>query len=129
MMLGGDPNGLPFKDWAFETWREKYGTKPPWIPKDYAMLANALKAYGGEEYARAAWRAFLASEEPFYAGHEPRKFLASMGRWSQPAKPQKQVGKDIYSERLKIMQAVDRDPQFTTEQQRRDEYARRARGG
>ncbi len=80
-MIGGDPNGVPFHQFCHQEWRDKYGIKPPWLVKDYASLARALKVSASEEIARAAWRAYLASTDPFYQGHSPTKFVHSIDRW------------------------------------------------
>ena len=80
-MLGGDENGVLFKDWAWEEWKAKYGTSPPWSKKEFAQLADARHRIDTEQVAREAWTKFLASTDEFYAGHEPGKFLYSLSRW------------------------------------------------
>lgn len=86
-MLNGDANGVQFKDFCFESWREKHGSKPPWGPKDYVLLANAHKRFEDEESSRRAWTAFLATDEPFLAGHDPGKFMLTISRWASILKP------------------------------------------
>lgn len=134
-MLHGDPNGLPFKDWAWEEWRDKYGVKAPWLGKDFVVMANALKALGDEATARAAWTAFLASDDLFYQGHEPGKFLASLSRWAAKTKP-KSARRDKmhedpkWAERkaalLQIYREVAADASIP-ETEKRDECSRRFR--
>ncbi len=124
MMLGGDSNGVPFHVFCHDEWRDKYGDKPPWLAKDYTQLATALKALGGEEKARAAWRMFLASTDQFYEGHPPGKFLGSLSRWVAKApKPQKQVEGEAVSAALrraglmaKIYAEVEKDNSIPPDQ-------------
>ncbi len=132
-MIHGDSNGVPFHVFCHDEWRDKHGDKPPWLAKDYTQLATALKALGGEEKARAAWRMFLASTDPFYEGHPPGKFLASMSRWVAKAKPQRQVEGEAVSAALKraglmakIYAEVDRDPSIH-EAEKKNEASRRCR--
>ena len=128
-MLAGDSDGVPWADFCFQEWRETHGFDPPWSKLEYVKLNLALKRLNSEDVARAAWKAFLDSDDQYSEGHAPGLFLATLAKWTVRAakkKPQKRVGEDVYSERLKIMQAVYEDPQFTTELERRNEYKRRA---
>ena len=129
-MLGGDQNGLAFRDWAFICWRDRYGTKAPWLPKDFVILARALAAFEDEATARAAWTAFLDSQDPFYAGHEPGKFLVSLSRWGAKAKPRpsrKPSEDDVRTVALiRIHREVSQDPNIP-ESGKRDECSRRYR--
>ena len=71
------------QDWAHSQWTTAYGQKPTWGPAEWKCLAVAIKRSGDSFNGR--WQAFLASKEPFYRGHNPRKFLADLDRWFQPA--------------------------------------------
>jgi hypothetical protein len=68
-------------------------------------LAAALKISESEQIARAAWRAYLASTDPFYTGHSPRKFLQSIDRWTvvviPPPKAPKSAITDEYAAELR----------------------------
>jgi hypothetical protein len=134
-MLGGDENGQPFKDWAFEEWRSKYSVKPPWLTKQFVALAGALKVSESEEVARAAWSSYLASTDPFYEGHPPTKFLQSIDRWTVKAKPRnlhrdKMRDDDPWAQRTKALQRiyaeVHADPSIH-ELDKRSECSRRFR--
>ena len=85
--MGGDSNGVPFKDFAWEEWKAKYGTSPPWGKVEFIILAEARHRIDTEELARTAWTKFLASPVPFFAGHEPKKFLASLSQWVAASVP------------------------------------------
>jgi hypothetical protein len=110
--MGGDETGVPWKDWAWQCWNDRYGTKAPWLAKDFVILAKALSAFEDEATARAAWTAFLASEDPFYAGHEPGKFLASLGRWipKQPRQRRDPMNEsDDYKRRAAALVRIHRE--------------------
>lgn len=79
--MGNGSVTKPFAAYAHDRWREVYGTKPPWLRKDYIKLEAAHKAIGDADVARAAWDRFLAETDFFYQGHEPGKFLAQLSRW------------------------------------------------
>jgi hypothetical protein len=91
--MGGDSNGVPFKDFAWEEWKSKYGTSPPWGKKEFVQLADARSRLDTEQLSREAWAKFLADADPFYTGHEPGKFLFSLSRWVAKAVP-KQLRRD-----------------------------------
>ena len=80
-MLGGDENGVLFKDFAWESWKDRYGTSPPWGPKEFKILHEARHRIDTEQVARDAWAKYLNSTDEFYTGHEPGKFLSSLSRW------------------------------------------------
>lgn len=80
--LGGDAAGVLFPVWAWEEWKSRYGTSPPWGKKEMAQLHEARQRLDTEQLAREAWMAFLTSTDPFYEGHEPGKFLSSLSRWT-----------------------------------------------
>ena len=128
-MLGGDAVGVSFKDWAFEQWREKYGTKPPWGKVEYISLATALERLDTEDEARAAWDAYLACDEPFYQGHAPRLFLRDLGKWVGRYKRPKPVEQEdpVRARMLKILLEVERDPSIP-EDKKRLEAAKRWKG-
>jgi hypothetical protein len=127
-MNGGDSNGWPFKDWAFEQWRAKYGTKPPWGKVDFIKLSTARERFDTEDLARAAWDAYLASTDEFYAGHDPGHFLSSLSRWvaKAPKAPVRHSDADEarYAEMRRILREVERDPSIP-EDKKRVEAAKR----
>jgi hypothetical protein len=131
-MMGGDLDGAPIRwsEWCYESWKLQYGIKPPWGGPEFAQLATARKRFESEELARAAWRAFLESGDPFYAGKEPKMFLSSLSRWivKVPAKRKKpeQVEGEAIVARQRIMREVYQDASIP-EAEKRNEYARRAR--
>ena len=131
-MIGGDSNGVPFHTFCFEEWKSKYGTKPPWLKVDYIELAKARTTFESEDIARAAWQKFLASDDPFYAGHEPRKFLSSLGRWvpKQRLRRDKMRDDGPWAERtaalVELHRQVNADDSIP-EAGKRDEVSRRFR--
>ena len=85
--MGGDSNGVAWKDFCWEEWKAKYGTSPPWGKIEFIVLAETRHRIDTEDLARAAWTKFLASPNPFFQGHEPKKFLASLSQWVAAAVP------------------------------------------
>ena len=79
--MGGDKNGVLFRDFAWQSWLDKYGTSPPWGKREFANLHEARSRIDTEQVARDAWKAFLDNQEPFFAGHQPGKFLLELGRF------------------------------------------------
>ena len=111
-MIGGDPNGVPFKDWAWSEWRDKYGVKPPWGAREFTNLAAARSRFDDEALARAAWTVYLANTEPFYEGHGPGKFLFDLGKWTAKAPrpvPKPSDEKSAILKRAAAMAAVVRE--------------------
>ena len=108
-MLGGDENGIPFKDFCFEEWRAKYGVKPPWMKKDYMILAAALKTLGDEAQARSCWKSFLQNKDPFNFGHSPGKFVFNLSMWAavapKPPQPKSKSRNDELLDRMAQAQA------------------------
>jgi len=128
-MIHGDETAVPFKDWAFEEWRTKYGVKPPWGKREYTNLAAARSRFDTEELARAAWSTYLKNSEPFYEGHGPGKFLYDLGKWTAkvPKRPQKQVEGEavVRAQRMaKIYAEVERDASIP-EAEKKNEASRR----
>jgi hypothetical protein len=134
-MMGGDSNGVPFKDWAFKEWGDKYGVKAPWMPVDFIKLAKARAQFESEDLARAAWTAYLNNQEPFFAGHDPGRFLSNLSRFIVRAKPKKlhrdpMREDDIWSRKtaalIRIHREVACDDTIPNEK-KRDECSRRFR--
>lgn len=134
-MLGGDAVGVPFRVFYYESWKNHYHVKPPWLVKDFVALAAALKVSESEQVARGAFTAYLASTDPFYEGHSPTKFLKSIGRWTVRSRPRsmhrdKMRDDGPYAERTKALQVihaeVDRDATIP-KAEKRNEAARRFR--
>ena len=131
-LIGGDGNGVLFKDFCWEEWKAKYGTSPPWRNKEFAQLADARHRIDTEQVARDAWTKFLADPEPFYAGHEPGKFLSSLSRWVAKSVPRQRRDKmqmdDKWSERtnylVQLHKEVNADDSIH-ELKKRDEVSRR----
>jgi hypothetical protein len=130
-MLGGDEAGWPFKDWAYQLWFDKYRVKPPWLTADYVSLSKALKISESEAVARAAWKAYLASDDDFYQGHSPRKFLYSIDRWTVKAVPKPErketfPGAARAAAMARVVAEVSRDESIP-ESEKRAEMSRRWR--
>ena len=132
-VMGGDPNGVLFKDWAWEEWRTKYGVKPPWGAREFTNLAAARSRFDDEALARAAWTVYLANTEPFYEGHGPGKFLFELGKWiakaPRPAvakKPETYPGAERAAKMVAILKEVEADDTIPATM-KRDEMARRWR--
>ena len=130
-MLAGDPIGVPFNDWAFIEWGEKYGTKAPWGKVEFIALATALSRFESETIARGAWTNYLACDDPFYRGHSPRLFLASLGRWTPKvprARRDKMQPDDIWKQKadalVRLHKEVNEDESIP-ELRKRDEVSRR----
>jgi hypothetical protein len=126
--------GVLFKDFCWQEWKDKYSTSPPWGKKEFAQLAEARARLDTEDLARSAWASFMQSTDSFHEGHSPGQFLFSLSKMTARAVkaiPKKQLQGEAVSQameaRRKIMMEVRADPKLTTELQRRDEYARRAR--
>jgi len=87
----GDPKNTPFgkfKDWAWEEWKNSHqGKKPSWGKSEWACLHTAYVRIGSDEEARARWRRFLEEGESFFQGHNPKKFLSELDRWTEKARP------------------------------------------
>ena len=132
-MIGGDPNGVPFHAFAFVEWRDKYGVKPPWGKVEYMKLAAALKRFDEPEQARAAWLAFLADPDPYYQGHAPGLFIATLSKWTvkgipKPApRPEKFPGSERAAKMVAILREVEADATIPATM-KRDEMARRWKG-
>lgn len=84
-MLGGDANGVTFRDFCWESWKSLYGTSPPWGNKEFAQLHEARQRIDTEQLAREAWSKFMASTDPFHEGHSPGKFLYSLSEMTARA--------------------------------------------
>ena len=134
-LIGGDPNGVPFKDWAWSEWRDKYGTSPPWRNKEFAQLADARSRLDTEQLAREAWMMFLASNEPFHEGHSPGQFLYSLSKMTARAvkaipKPKQAAtfpGAERAAKMVEILREVEADATIPGPM-KRDEMARRWKG-
>jgi len=132
-MLHGDADGVPWADFCFQEWRETHGFDPPWSKLEYVKLNLALKRLNSEDVARAAWKAFLDSDDQYSEGHAPGLFLATLAKWTVRAakkKPQKQVGSGvaaIYAARAELLREIERDPRFPSVREQRDEYSRRVK--
>ena len=130
-MMGGDSNGVLFKDYCWQEWKDKYGTKPPWKTKEFTQLADARSRFDDEDLARSTWNTFLKSEDPFHEGHSPGQFLYSLSKMTARAakvKPQKQVEGEGVSRLLRrmaeIAAEVDKDHTIP-ESERQNEYKKR----
>ena len=134
-VMGGDPNGVPFKDWAWSEWRDKYGTSPPWRNKEFAQLADARSRLDTEQLAREAWMMFLASNEPFHEGHSPGQFLYSLSKMTARAvkaipKPKQAAtfpGAERAAKMVEILREVEADATIP-QAMKRDEMAKRWKG-
>lgn len=129
-MIGGDLHAPAFKDFCHQEWKDKYGIKPPWLAKDYVCLANVLRVVD-DPVARAAWKAYLASDDDFYQGHSPRKFLSSIDRWTVKAVPKVErketfPGAARAAAMARVVAEVSRDESIP-ESEKRAEMSRRWR--
>lgn len=130
--MGGDPNGVPFHVFAFEEWRAKYGTKPPWGKREFTNLAAARSRFDTEDLARAAWTVYLKNTDTFFEGHGPSKFLMELGKWvakAPKAQPKKQAdGEAVARSRrmAKIYAEVERDSAIP-DSEKKNEASRRCR--
>lgn len=142
-MLGGDEDGVLFKDWAWEEWKSKYGTSPPWMPKDFVILHKARNLMETEHVAREAWTAYLNDTTPFYEGHGPGLFLNNLSRFlvrvvktiprSETFKPLGTVARESFpgaaraARMVEILKEVEADATIP-QTMKRDEMARRWKG-
>ena len=135
--MGGDSNGVPFKDFAWEEWKAKYGTSPPWGKKEFVQLHEARQRLDTEELARAAWTKFMQSTDSFHEGHSPGQFLYSLSKMtaravaSIPRQRRDKMQEDpAYAGRaealLQIHKDVNSDDSIPNER-KRDECSRRFR--
>ena len=81
-------------DWAYEQWTTEHGAEPTWGKVEWASLNRAIKRSGTT--FRGRWTAYLANTEPFYAGHNPRKFILDLDKWAATAAPLRRQTHDEY---------------------------------
>jgi hypothetical protein len=133
--MGGDSNGVPFKDFAWEEWKSKYGTSPPWGKKEFVQLYDARQRLDTEELARAAWTKFMQSTDPFHEGHSPGQFLYSLSKMTARAvkaipKPKQAAtfpGAERAAKMVAILKEVEADDTIPATM-KRDEMAKRWKG-
>ena len=115
-----------FADFCFQAWKRKYGHEPPWSQADYAILSKAKKQLQGrEDVAELSWATFLANTDEFWKGHEPKMFLARLAKFATYPKRMIVPETDEKLERMReAMREVYADPQYTTEQERRDAWVK-----
>ena len=129
-MMGGDSNGVLFKDFCWAEWRDKYGIKPPWGGREFTNLAAARSRFDNEDEARAAWLVYLKNTDTFFEGHGPGKFLMELSKFvaraakTLPKKPASFPGAERAAEMVRIRMEVERDASIP-ESSKRDEMSRR----
>lgn len=72
---------VEFRDFAFESWKKKYGQKPTWGKPEFVCLVKAFKRVGDFRDAKDRWLMFLLESSDFFRGHNPKKFLFDLDRW------------------------------------------------
>ena len=79
---------VKFKAGAFEAYKVKFRKKPAWGGAEYRSLQTALEKldYDVPE-AIKRWSVFLEDPDPFYKGHDPKKFASNPDRWVENADP------------------------------------------
>lgn len=127
--LGGDAQGVLFKDYCWAEWQAEYGYKPTWRDKEFKQLHDALSRFEDEETARMAWSIFMKCKDEFFKGHSPGKFLVDLGRWmpKRRNRTQAQEQGELAARAIrmaKIAAEVDADP-AVPRGARKDEYKRR----
>ena len=69
-----------FRDWAMSHWERGHGEKPPWGPPEFKCLRTGFKRL---EDPKTSWLNFLATEETYFSGHSPKKWVADLGRFQK----------------------------------------------
>ena len=70
-----------FKDWAWQTWTEHHQIECPWGSGEFKQLHNLYKRVGDQQ-ARRLWTVYLQNSEVFFAGHDPKKLVNQISRFS-----------------------------------------------
>jgi hypothetical protein len=130
--IEGSVSDLLFKDWAWEEWKAKYRTSPPWGKKEFTQLYEAQQRIDTEDLARDAWKLFLASEDPFIKGHSPSGFLFKLSEFvseaAKQASPKRKYDDHPQSARLnemaRILAEIEMDDSIP-ESEKRNEAAKR----
>jgi len=74
-----------FKDWCWNSWNEYHGIEAPWGSAEFKTLHTIWKRLPSDGLARQVWQTYLANHEPFFAGHDPKKLLNQLSRFTADA--------------------------------------------
>jgi len=74
-----------FKKWVWGSWESHHGAKPPWGRAEAKSIHTIYKRLPSDGLARQVWQTYLANHEAFFAGHDPKKLLNQLSRFTADA--------------------------------------------